>query len=80
MGVKPASVRVYVRLCVRLLTLSNINISETSGPIKIKFYLKQYWGWEKVALGFGLYRIGTLVSVATDSFHRVIMGNILLVL
>ena len=29
------------------------------------------------ALGFGLDRIRTLVSMATDSSHRVIMGNIL---
>ena len=31
-------------------------------------------------LGFGLDRIGTLVSMATDSSHRVKMGKILLVL
>ena len=30
-------------------------------------------GWGK--LGFGLDRIGTLVSMATDSSHRVIMGK-----
>ena len=27
---------------VRLFTISNMNISETSGPIAIKFYLKHY--------------------------------------
>ena len=34
-------------------------------------------GWGKAALGFGPDRIGTLVSMATDSSHRVIMGKIL---
>ena len=57
-----------------------INISETSGPIEIKFYLKQHWVGEKTALGFGPDRIGTLVSMATDSSHMVIMGKILLAL
>ena len=33
-------------------------------------------GWGKGALGFGPDRIGTLVSMATDSSHRVIMGKI----
>ena len=28
-----------------------------------------------IALGFGPGRIGTLVSMATNSFHRVIMGE-----
>ena len=28
-----------------------------------------------IALGFGLGRIGTLVSMATNSSHRVIMGE-----
>ena len=31
----------------------------------------------KAALDFGPDRIGTLVSMATDSSHRVIMGNML---
>ena len=34
-------------------------------------------GWGKAALGFGPDRIGTLVSMATDSSHRVIMGKML---
>ena len=70
-----AGVRVCV--CVRLFTLSNINISATSGPIATKFYLKYHWGGGKDALGSGPDRIGTLVSMATDSLHRVIMGKIL---
>ena len=48
-------------LCVS--TLSNMNVSETSGG--------------KDALGFGPDQIGTLVSMATDNSHRVIMGKTL---
>ena len=50
-------------------------------------YLRNRWasrneiltelGGGKAALGFGQDRIGTLVSMATDSSHRVIMGNML---
>ena len=65
MGLEPAS----VRPSVRLLTLSNIEISKTSGPIAIKIYMKHHRGKEKDALGFGPHRIGTLVSMATDSSH-----------
>ena len=79
MGVEPASVRASVRasVCasVRALTLSNMNISATSGPIATRFYLKHYWGGGKAALCFGPDRIGTLVSMPTDSSHRVIMGK-----
>ena len=65
MGLEPAS------------TLSKMNMSETSWPIKIKFRLEQHWGEGLVALGFGQNRIRNLVSMATDSSHRVIMGKIL---
>ena len=70
-GLEPAS----VCLCVRPLTISNMNISKTRGPIAIKFYLKHYCGGGKPALGFGPGRIRILVSMATDSSHRVIMGK-----
>ena len=65
------------RVCqsVCLSTLLNINTSETSGPIATKFYLNYHWGGEKAALGLEQDRIGTLVSMATDSSHRVIMGK-----
>ena len=66
-----------VCLCVCLWTFSNSNISATSGPIVTKFYLNHHWGGGKAALGFGPDRIGTLVSMATDSSHRVIMGKML---
>ena len=70
-----AGVHASVRACVRASTLSNMNISETSRPITIKFYLKHHWGWGKAALCFGANQIRTLVSMATDSSHRVIMGK-----
>ena len=75
MGLEPASVRPCVCACVRAFTLSNMNISENSRPITIKFYLKHHWGGGKAALGFGADQIRTLVSMATDSSHRVIMGK-----
>ena len=73
MGLEPAS----VRASVHLFTLSDMNISETSWPIIIKFHLKHHRGGGLTAAGFGLDRIRTLVSMATDSSHRVIMGKIL---
>ena len=68
MGGEPASVRPCVRPSVRALTLSNMNIVT-------RFYLKHHCGGGKAALGFWPDRIGTLVSMATDSSHRVIMGK-----
>ena len=67
MGLEPASVRAF--------TFSNMNISETGGLMAIKFYMKHQWGGGKAALGFGADPIRTLVSMATDSSHRVIMGK-----
>ena len=52
-----------------------MNISETSRQITLKFYLKHHWGKGKAALGLGADQIGTLVSMATDSSHRVIMSK-----
>ena len=69
MGIEPASARPFI--------LSNMNISETSQPSKIKFHLEHHLGGGLTALGFGLDRIRTLVSMATDSSHKVIMGKIL---
>ena len=56
--------------CGCVFTLSKINISATRGLNDIIFYLKHHWDWEKAALGFGPDRIRTLVSMATDSSHR----------
>ena len=44
------------------------------------FFLKHHWGRGKAASSFGLDRIGTLVSMATDSSRKVIMGKIWLAL
>ena len=66
-----------MRACVRPLTFSNMNISANSWPIVTNFYLKHYWVGGKAAICFGPDRIRTLVSMATDSSHRVIMGKIL---
>ena len=76
MGIEPASIHLYVLL----FTHSNMNISETRGSIATKFNLYYHWGGGKAALYYGLDRIGTLVSMTTDSSHRVIMGKILLAL
>ena len=62
------------RLSNRAFTLSDMDISETSWSNIIKFHLKHYWGRGSAALGFGPDRIRTLVSMATDSSHRVIIG------
>ena len=56
-------------------TRSNINISETSWLIIIRFHQKHHWGGGLTVLGFWLDRIRTLVSMATDRSHRVIMGE-----
>ena len=73
MGLEPASVRASVHPS----TLSNINISETSWPIIIKFHQEYQLGGGLTAVGFWQEWIRTLVSMATDSSHRVIMGKIL---
>ena len=72
-----SSRRLSVCLAVCLWTFSNSNISATSWPIVTKFYLNHHWVGGNAALGFGPDRIGTLISMATDSYHRVIMGKML---
>ena len=64
-------------MSVCVLTLSNMNISKSSGIVSIKFYLNHHLSGGKAALGHGPDRIRTLVSMATDSSHRVIKGEIL---
>ena len=70
-GVRPSSVRPSS-------TISNMNISATTWPISMKFYHKHHWDWGKAALGFGPDLIQTLVSMATNSSHRVIMEKTVL--
>ena len=64
-----------MRAWVGVLTLLNMNISATCWQIGMKFYLKHHWGGGKASVGFDLDRISTLVSMATDSSHRNIMGK-----
>ena len=61
--------------CVSPCVQNFKHISETCWPIIIKFHQKHHWGGGLTALGFRLDRIRTLVSMATDSSHRVIMGE-----
>ena len=77
MVVEPVRLCVCVFMCV--LTLSNVNISEAKGP-NIIFYMKHYWGGVKAVVGFGPDRIRTLLSMSTNSSHRLIMWKILLTL
>ena len=70
------SVRPCFHPCVRPITLSNINISATSGLIT-KCYQRHHLGMGSV-LGFGPDRVRILVSLATDSSHRVLMGETVL--
>ena len=56
----------------KLLT-GTLSLNTTNQPTK--FYLKHHWGGGKAALGFDADQIRTLVSMATDSSHRVIMGK-----
>ena len=74
--VEPMSALPCFHPCVRPFTLSNINISATSGLIT-KCYQKHHLGMGSV-LGFGPDRIKILVSLATDSSHRVLMGKTVL--
>ena len=41
------------RPSVRASTITNMNISETSWPIIIKFHQEHHWGGGLTALGFG---------------------------
>ena len=50
-----------------------MNISAISGLITTKFYLKHHSFEGKATLGFEPDRIRTLVSMATESSHRVIL-------
>ena len=60
------------RASVHVYTLSNMNISGTYKSIATKFYLTHHWGGGKAALSFEPDRLRTLVSMATESSHRVI--------
>ena len=70
--------RAGVRPCAGVSTLSNMNIFETGWSSAVKFYPKHHLGGGKPALGFGPDQIRTLVFMATDSSHRVIIGKTVL--
>ena len=53
-----------------------MNILVASRLIAIKFNLKHHWGRGKAAWVFGADQFRTQASMATDSFHRVIMEKI----
>ena len=55
-----------------------MNISAASRLVTVKFYQKHHWGGGKPALGLGPDRIRTLVSIAIDSSHMLIMGETVL--
>ena len=61
-----------VCLCVNIFKLEYLR---KQWAIRNKIYVNHHWGGGKAALGFGPDRIGTLVSMATDSSHRVLMGE-----
>ena len=52
-----------------------MNISAISRAIEMKFYLKHHLGGGKASVGFDPDWIRSLVSMVTDSSHRVIMGK-----
>ena len=60
-----------------MFTLSNLNISETSGQIAVKYCLERHWDGGKAANDCWPDRIRTLVSMATDSSHRDIITKML---
>ena len=61
---------------VRPFTLSNMNISETSRLSQIKFHLEHQWGGGRLHEVLRPDLIRTLIYMATDSFHRLIMRKI----
>ena len=63
MGDEPVSIHLSVRASTHLFTLSNLNISETSGPIAIQFDLKYNWGGGKVALSFRVTMLKILLAL-----------------
>ena len=52
-----------------ILTLSNMNISKTSWPVLVKFYVQHQWGGGKAALGFRTDWIQTVAVMVTKSTH-----------
>ena len=72
MGLELASVRPLVPACVH--TFKHEYLRDQQADYN-QILSEVSLGWGKVALGFGADQIRTLVSMATDSSHRVIMGK-----
>ena len=69
------SIRASVRPCIHKHFQTLIS-PQPVGQLLPNF-MKHHWGGGLIALGFGPGRMGTLVSMATDSSHRFIMGKML---
>ena len=70
-----ACVRALVRLCRHTLKREYLLVQLANhNPIYI---LEHHWGGGSSVSGFGSDEIRTLVSMAADSSHRLIMGKIL---
>ena len=72
--VEPASVCVSVCLSVNIFKLDYLHNNSAN---RNQLLSEASLGWGLTALGFGPGWIGTLVSMATNSSHRVIMGKML---
>ena len=69
------------RTCIKAWMGSNFGQVPTQTPeLSALARLKNCCIYVVTTLGFGPDRIGTLVSMATDSSHRVIMGKMLCLL
>ena len=68
MGLEPTS----VRACVHTFKHEYLRDQQANYN---QILSEHHWGGGKAALGFNADQIRTLVSMATDSSHRVIMGE-----
>ena len=71
-----ASVRASVRASVNIFKLEYLR-NQWANPNNILTEPSLGWGEGCIRFCFGPDQIGTLVSMATDSSHRVIMGKML---
>ena len=73
-SIRRPSIRPSVRPCVNIFKLEYLRNQWAN---RNQILSEASFGWGLIALGFGPGRIGTLVSMATNSSHRVIMGKML---